>query len=137
MGNFITREDKIEDIIEEITISNKFKEYQEKFYELVPSYDLSITDGELVIEVIKKTSYSVVQYYYDWLDPNDINLMYIDLDKLYQGYSLSYINSSSNNVNDIIKYDTIIQKCVEDDCHVHLVYDKIIEIKNLFCYKHK
>lgn len=90
MGNFfsdIDREIEIEDSADEIMNSPRFIEYQDKFSKLRLPQDIYIDEDELIIEVVGKTSYSIQQYAYDWLDPEDIERMYKNLERLYRVFS--------------------------------------------------
>lgn len=119
MGNFITREDQITDIIYDIVTTDKFNTYQEKFNNLTPSRELYIEDGELNIETIRGTSYSILKYEFNWFSPNVEDEMYKVLDKLYDTYHL-YNNPEISPTDKNITF----KKCDKDDCSIYLVFDK-------------
>ena len=81
--NVINEELEIDKIINDIINNEKFIEYQDKFNKLKMSTDIYIDGNELIIEVIGKTSYSIQQYTYNWLNPGDIDKMYKKLDDLF------------------------------------------------------
>jgi len=107
MGNFTTREDQIEDITYKIFMTEKFRMYQEKFRDLTPSRDLYIEYGELFIETLKGTSYSLLQYEFDWFDPDVENKIYDILDRLYETYTKRIDNK-------IIYLETMLDKSIEE-----------------------
>ena len=120
MGNLISLEDNIEDITDIIVTTCKFNEYQEKFIELTPSRELYIDEGELFIETIQETSYSVFSYKFDWFDPNVEEYMYMLLDNYYETYINMYRNSLDN-----------IFKCEHEDCYVYIFGSQVL------CPKHR
>ena len=122
MGNLISLEDNIEDITDIIVTTCKFDEYQTKFIELTPPRELYIDEGELIIETMQETSYSVLKYKFDWFDPNVEESIYMLLDNYYENYSNRSLN---RNISDIFK------KCEHEDCYVYL-FDPMV-----LCPKHK
>ena len=75
-----------ESVINAILNSEKFQDYQNKFENLVPSRELYINEGDLVLELVMDGLYSIHQYEYDWLKPSSIDSMYGQLDKIYKLY---------------------------------------------------
>lgn len=105
MGNSNTKEDQIEDIIEEITSTDKFQDYCDKFEKLNPARHIYIDDDELTIEVNEENKYSIIRQKLNWLYPQISEAMYEVLDKLYDTYIQNEQNLKNND--DVLKHDFI------------------------------
>lgn len=130
MGILLTREHQIENITEDIVMTDKFDEYQEKFENLTPSRGVYIEDGELIIETIGDSPYSISVYEFDWLDPDVEYKVYQVLDKLYDGYL-------GNSLDQMGTVNTIFRKCHIAGCETQIIFDGNLQKQELKCTEHQ
>ncbi len=117
MGALLSFLRETEDVIEDISFSEKFIKYQEKFNNLFPSKKLYLDVEGLYIESLTNSSWSSSITEFDWMDLNVENRIYNYLNIV---LDIEYKNSINSDVNmkDITKdIKTFINKSINTDLY--------------------
>ena len=127
MGNLLTAENETEEITDRIQDSDKFIEYQDKFYSLFPPQILFIDRGKLYVEPEKQNSVPVLKYQCNWHKPNIEDEIYMVLDNVYTIFT-------NLSIQNIINLSETKYQCRVEGCGTVISSDVSFHPEN--CYLH-
>ena len=136
MGNWFSLERTKDDIIEDISWSDKFSKYQDNFDEANPPRYLYIDDYDLVIETKSENPYAIDRISPDWSRSDIEDYIYTYLDSVYPVVVNNIVNNIVNNtVNNIVNntvnnIENNTEEITEEDLSDYFTNESLIDFIN-------